>query len=142
MGGTTFAEVLDDALESPCAPVRARENAHFFHVPPAEPSTVYLGLQGVPPPWAAKGYPRTAAHRPARMLGPAERHALDELNGLGARLHEDFTGAELRSAFRALARRFHPDRCTGQPPADQAHAARTFAFIVGHYRCLAAAGDL
>jgi hypothetical protein len=142
MAGTPFAEVLDDALESPRAPLGAREDGFFSQVPLAGPATVYLGLKGVPPAWAATRYPHTAGRRPARMLGPAERHALDELIGLGARLREDFTHAELRSAFRALARRFHPDHCAGQPPADQAHASRTFAFIVGHYRCLASAGDL
>jgi curved DNA-binding protein CbpA len=75
------------------------------------------------------------------VLAPAERHAFDELVGLGARLREDFTPIELRSAFRALARRYHPDRCPSRTPDDQAHAARIFAFIVGHYRCLAAGED-
>jgi hypothetical protein len=141
MGGTTFAEVLDYALDAPEASVCAPQNGSF-QAPHACLDAGYRGLTGIAPTWAANRYPRPAAGRPVRALGPAERHALDELAGLGARLREDFTSAELRSAFRALARRFHPDRCTDQSPADQAHAARIFAFIVGHYRCLAACGDL
>ena len=46
---------------------------------------------------------------PVRKLCAHERDALDLLNYLGAQLSADFTRDELRSAFRALARRVHPD---------------------------------
>jgi hypothetical protein len=140
MGGTTFASALDSALQDHQTVDTRRGDAPFNA--PICANLHDFALKPAPPPWAAGRYPRAAADRPVRALGPAERHALDELVGLGARLREDFTSAELRSAFRALARQFHPDRCIGQTPADQAHAARVFAFIVGHYRCLSACGDL
>jgi len=141
MAGTTFAEVLDGALEAPHPPLGAPEDVPREAFPNG-PNPVFLGLKAVPGAWSANRYPRPTSGRPIRVLRPAEQHALDELIGLGAQLRPDFTPAELRSAFRALARRFHPDRSMGQPPADQAHAARIFAFIVGHYRCLSACGDL
>lgn len=53
--------------------------------------------------------PLFSLRRSARPLTAHERAALDVLNGLGADLTADFTRRELRSAFRALARRFHPD---------------------------------
>jgi hypothetical protein len=140
MGGTTFASALDSALQDHQT-IDTRRGDPPFNAPICA-HLHDLALKPIPPSWVAHRYPRPAAARPVRSLGPAERHALDELVGLGARLREDFTSAELRSAFRALARRFHPDRCIGQTPADQAHAARVFAFIVGHYRCLSACGDL
>jgi hypothetical protein len=55
--------------------------------------------------------------RPARTLSGPERDALDFLNSFGADLDAAFTRDELRSAFRALAHRFHPDvnpRATGR----------------------------
>ena len=142
MDGTTFAEALDKALRRPETVVGTLDRhepggfqpsctaAHILHSP----------LKGIPVGWAASRYFRPAAVGPVRVLAPAERHAFDELVGLGARLREDFTPIELRSAFRTLARRYHPDRCPGRTPADQAHAARIFSFIVGHYRCLAGSG--
>ena len=61
--------------------------------------------------------PLLTFRRPGRKLSAHERDALDFLNTLGADLTADFTRHELRSAFRALARRFHPDanpRATGR----------------------------
>jgi DnaJ-class molecular chaperone len=45
-----------------------------------------------------------------RILSNAQRRALNQLIGLGARLDDAFTLQELRSEFRALARLYHPDR--------------------------------
>ena len=64
--------------------------------------------------------------RPARALSATQRQALDLLNSLGAHLAADFTRDELRSAFRALARRYHPD-------TNPAVSGREFAAIRAAY---------
>jgi hypothetical protein len=53
--------------------------------------------------------PLFSFRRPARTLSAPERAALGLFNSLGAELTADFTRQDLRSGFRALARRFHPD---------------------------------
>jgi hypothetical protein len=67
--------------------------------------------------------------RPARALSASQRQALDLLNSLGAQLTADFTRDELRSAFRALARRFHPD-------TNPTVSGREFAALRGAYDAL------
>ncbi len=67
--------------------------------------------------------------RPARALSASQRQALDFLNSLGAKLTADFARDELRSAFRALARRYHPD-------TNPAVSGREFAAIRGAYDAL------
>src|SRR5262245_51360712 len=79
-------------------------------------------------PVATQHYRSQAPRQPhivvrARALSPHERHALQELIALGASLHEGFTLRELRSAFRALARRYHPDRHSNSGPDDKARLA-------------------
>lgn len=75
--------------------------------------------------------------RPARRLSAMERFALAELIGLGAPLDERFTTEELRSAFRTLARRYHPDRHTDRSEAEQAELSRMFRRMHAAYRVLA-----
>jgi hypothetical protein len=78
-----------------------------------------------------------AQSRPARRLTPAERRALDTLCALGAgALGDHFTDAELKSAFRELARRFHPDRHPGSSDAERARLSREFASACEAYRTL------
>ena len=57
---------------------------------------------------------------------PHERRALDYMVGLGARIESDFTDAELRSAFRALAREYHPDRHPGSSQQQRERLAALF----------------
>ena len=54
----------------------------------------------------------SAPARPARQLPAREQRALADLVALGGALSGDFTFDELRSVFRTLARRYHPDRHT------------------------------
>ena len=74
--------------------------------------------------------------RPRRVLTADERRALEQFVTFGARLTADFTDGELRSAFRTLARQFHPDRHPGSNPFEQARLSQTFAAICDAYRRL------
>jgi hypothetical protein len=76
------------------------------------------------------------APRPRRRLAAPQRQALAELVALGARLGDDFTAAELRSAFRALARHYHPDRHTTASASAREVFARQFARVHDAYRLL------
>jgi DnaJ-class molecular chaperone len=59
------------------------------------------------------------------------------LRRLGADFLTDrFTNGELKSAFRVLARRFHPDRHPGSSDAERSHLARSFAAACDAYRTL------
>ncbi len=80
--------------------------------------------------------PRRPRQAPARTLTPAQRRALGHLVALGAAISPDFTREELRSAFRALARAFHPDRHPGIGPAEQARLSAAFAAMRAHYDVL------
>ena len=77
--------------------------------------------------------------RPSRMLSPRQRDALNQLIGLGAKLDADFTMQELRSAFRALARAYHPDRYPDTRPGQRAHLSTLFVTLRNAYDALKAA---
>jgi hypothetical protein len=78
-----------------------------------------------------------AMPRPRRPLAIPQQRALVELVTLGATLREDFTAGELRSAFRALARRYHPDRHATSDQTQREQLARQFARVHDAYRLLA-----
>jgi hypothetical protein len=82
---------------------------------------------------------RSDVIRPQRTLSPNQRDALNQLIGLGARLDTDFTIQELRSAFRELARAFHPDRHPGTKPVEKAHLSTAFVALRHAYDTLKAA---
>jgi hypothetical protein len=89
-------------------------------------------------PWTAVYAARPEAQpRPVRTLTAGEKAALDVLRSLGCvTLVNDFTDAELKTAFRFLALRFHPDRHPGSTDEERAELARTFARIAEAYRTL------
>lgn len=143
--GVTFADVLDRTLANwplgPQAPPRHARHAPFV-----------ASLDGPAVSIHATPYARLAAARhattpavtapppqpprPVRVMTAAQRDAARVLMDLGADLPADFTDEELRRAFRALARRWHPDRHPGASPAEHARLARTFAAVMTAYRCL------
>ena len=55
---------------------------------------------------------------------------------LGGTLHRDFTNAELRSAFRALAREYHPDRHPGSSEFERERLAALFTRLRAAYEQL------
>lgn len=72
-----------------------------------------------------------------RRLSLREQRAFDELEGLGGTLAVDFTFDELRSVFRSLARRYHPDRHSDSSTHDKARLAEQFARARDAYEVLA-----
>ena len=82
---------------------------------------------------AVKPEPRRV---PKRRLTAREERAVHHLVSLGASLTTDFTREELRSAFRALARAFHPDRHPGIADAEKTRLAAAFAEVRSDYELL------
>jgi hypothetical protein len=74
--------------------------------------------------------------RTSRHLNSGESHALEILNRLGARLAPDFTHRDLRTAYRALARRLHPDCHQMSDPENQMRRARLFVVATKHHHTL------
>jgi hypothetical protein len=72
----------------------------------------------------------------SRALTPSQERALDKLIECGASLRGDFTGRELRSAFRMLARQFHPDRHPAISQSEQARLSLLFADLRANYERL------
>ena len=156
-GRLNFADVLDEAL----AAQQDAGGARYWTGPPptfffpfSAPLTVIrhaaLGirvpvLSGQRPAdrvsVAECRVPNAECRVPARVLTARQQAALDHLVTLGARLDADFTTADLRSAFRQLARRYHPDRHHGGSAAEIARVTRVFATMSAHYQCLLATGE-
>jgi hypothetical protein len=148
----TFAEVLEHEMElgayrparRASAPSQTRPIAPhpFLFVEPRFffNATAYAALAGAPgAPWHAdSSVPATQLPRPARPLAADQTRAFAELAGLGADLRPDFTAGELRSAFRALARRYHPDSHPGSSEVAKARLAGLFADLTKNYRRLLA----
>jgi hypothetical protein len=133
-----FAQVLDETLAAASAPPEAE------HVRPRFVGPQVLGFFDFTrpgrQPFSAHRHPPAAWSAPAprvsRRLTPAQRAALDDMVRLGASLTPDFTDAELRSAFRALARQHHPDRFPTASELEKARHARQFTRLHAAYRTL------
>jgi hypothetical protein len=82
-------------------------------------------LTSLPSGYAASLFragPEARVERPRRWLTADQHDALETLRRAGAGdLGADYFGAELKSAFRRLARQLHPDR---HPHADASTRAR------------------
>lgn len=85
---------------------------------------------GVRPQWAA-------SQRIARPKTVGQRAALERLNQLGAGGLDAFSSdPEIRSAYRTLVRRYHPDRHPGAGPSERIDLARQFAEVTEAYHLL------
>jgi len=88
--------------------------------------------------------PSVSTVRPARRrrrLTTTQSRALDAFNRLGAGVRVDFSLGELRSAFRMLARRYHPDRHPDASVVDRHRLAWQFTTIRNSYQTLLTAFD-
>ena len=144
-----FAEVLQRKLgdfdpEPPAA------SAYAWRRPVQGPTVLYFdartyaaaGPSRIPPaagdgPARVRPFVRPSPPpRPRRILTADERRALEQFVALGAALTADFTDGELRSAYRALARQYHPDRHPQISPFEQARLSQTFSTLSDAYRHL------
>ena len=114
----------------------------FFTLPAAAGKRVTYA----PAPWkhtrnqAVAVAPEPAEVRqPARTLTAGQQRALNLLTSFGARLTPDFTFDDLRSEYRQLARRIHPDRHNSCTPSERERLSRQFAEAADSYRNLLAA---
>jgi hypothetical protein len=135
-----FAEVLDEKLngyESQAAASR----------PAPQPRVATWSHYWVEQRVQAAGVGRNAAASAAaaedaqpprvpRTLSMKQQEALDALIRLGARLDRDFTDDELRSVFRSLALRYHPDRHVNSDDAERERLSMLFARAVTAYELL------
>jgi hypothetical protein len=89
--------------------------------------------------WLAASLPTAPPPRPARTrrtLSPRQREAFEAFVQLGARIDDDFTEQELRSMFRSLALRYHPDRHPGSSERERANLSVRFAQLHDAYESL------
>ena len=93
--------------------------------------------RGAPPlDSAGRRSPLIEAPRRPRTFSPLEREAFGRLRAFGARLDPGFTLTELRSAFRSLARSFHPDHHPAMSASEKARLSATFREVRRDYDVL------
>jgi curved DNA-binding protein CbpA len=80
-----------------------------------------------------------SATRRERRFSSHQRAAIGELIALGALIDEGASSGQLRSAFRSLARRYHPDRHSSASAGDRARLSAQFARLCDAYRLLTTA---
>ena len=142
------ASVHDDSYRPPCRldrwPTRPAPSL------PLRQTSASVRSHGVPSDAPARQAPRASSRRSARRgpRGPRDGHvrlterqqrAFHVLVVLGADLRSDFTADGLRSAYRSLARRYHPDRHPDSSQADKARLARVFADLNEYHSWLLSA---
>jgi hypothetical protein len=106
---------------------------------PFKPRPEPVPIQSVPPVRPAQdARPARPAEpkRQPRVLTERQHTALTFLVSLGAHLDADFTGRQLKTAFRVLARLYHPDRHPGCSEFERAKYSRQFAAVHEAYRQL------
>jgi hypothetical protein len=128
-------------------PAHAGTATIAFHDPKPVPPRAAAGVPGraawlgevvVGRPLMASGS-LSHAGRSERHLTTVQRRALADLTALGAAIDASFTRDELRTAFRVLARRYHPDRHASRSDVDPARLSAQFRRLHDAYRVLARA---
>ena len=143
---TPFAEVLEEKLgvaepPPPLSPVtgfdhRATVHAFLEFTAASKPVSSWHPRHPYAAPDGPTDPPQQQPTPAERRLSRQEREALDQLNTLGAAISPYFTAEELRSAFRALALTFHPDRHHRSTRAEAASLSRDFIALHEAYRTL------
>jgi hypothetical protein len=146
--GAAFSEILEEKLgahpmeelrrgvaSSPPPPPAPTSHPHAFVFFSSAPGLgVHVSPHANPRCWKA---PRPS--RPTRNLRSTQQRAFDELVSLGAGLHPDFTTEELRSAFRRLAREYHPDTHPNSGEPEKQRLSAIFGRVRDAYEDLQAA---
>ena len=136
-----FADVLDEtlavystteglAVPPPAATAYTRPVGFFLFSasqPPAIAGPVLKSVAASVTSQPAEFTPRRIRRAAPRMLSPRQQDAFRRLVELGAEIDVDFTPEELRSAYRRLARRYHPDHHPETSEAERQQLARLFA---------------
>ena len=102
MPAASFAHVLDRLIDAGPRPSSTATTAGICTSPLLSLAFDFgasCGLRGT----------GARARRPRRSLTPSQETALGTLRRAGAPLADDFDDAELKAAFRRLARQWHPD---------------------------------
>jgi hypothetical protein len=118
----SFSDVLDEYLAG--SPVE--------DTPPAASRTYHPPTLGFYP-FAAR------IPRRIRILSPRQETALGAFVRLGARIGRNFTETELRSAFRMLAREYHPDRHPHSSDEEKSRLSAAFSQLTDAYEHLQSA---
>jgi hypothetical protein len=140
-----FTEILDEKLNAASEPPASPKPA-VRHVPTVVAFFSEFGATGRPvfdargrDLYSSGSQPAVRIHpgqpaSPRRSLSSREQAALDQLIALGATVGADFTVDQLRSAFRALAPMYHPDRHPGTSPGEKARLSMQFVQLHDAYR--------
>jgi DnaJ domain len=154
--GTAFAEILDEKLDGfehaavaprPAPQLRVATSSHYWlqqHVQ-APATAANVRRTAVASDHEAASAAATVASGVSRKIEPPrvprtlsmkQQEALDALIRLGARIDRNFTDDELRSVFRTLALRYHPDRHVNSDDAERQRLSMLFARAVTAYELL------
>lgn len=153
MSSKSFFDILEEQIRRE---IRAEMQAEYQHTKsqkpaaPARPIELWLisHLEKMSVPKskaaganyyrsAAQSQPKKKAEPPSlRPAGVAENAALELFRREGGLLQEKPNAAELKSAFRSLALKLHPDRHAHRSPQEQAAFAVRFRAIVECYETL------
>lgn len=139
MRGASFAQVLDRLIDR--REYSAIDRADGGRRRTADPSVTTAPLGGAPyvHRWGYLDIPFVKLEsRPRRVLNAPMRAALEVLRSAGAvDLADDFLPAELKAAFRRLARGAHPDMHPRASAHDRHCLIARFREIREAYRTLA-----
>jgi hypothetical protein len=126
-----FADVLDRLIDARPGPSTTAATASILTEPILAGSPVRRFAGSQVHWWAAAQWPR-----PRRRLTAGQREALECLRHAGANLADDFLLSELKSQFRMLARRLHPDMHPDAAEHERHFLAVEFAAVREAYDAL------